>query len=202
MSANHKRLGKNISQRRQYMKHREQDLQKREQGLDRQAVPEGIARPLSSIALQHEAVRGTKDEPPIISSSTNLSEHLLSAAARSEEAADGRPFECCWCHHMIVANDNTEWKEHAFEDLLPYTCLKEVRSPESQAHSIIVSSDTELHRTALAPRLDSPGAKNGNIIWRHTTGIGYALLVAPLHSKPAGRLSNISTVATTWTSRC
>jgi hypothetical protein len=40
-----------------------------------------------------------------------------------KESADGAPFECPYCFHVVTIKHSRDWARHVFRDLMPYVCL-------------------------------------------------------------------------------
>ncbi|KAK4183203.1 hypothetical protein QBC35DRAFT_478389 [Podospora australis] len=65
-----------------------------------------------------------------------------------EEGYDGDQFSCQVCHHQIVGiTDRASWKKHVFNDLAPYTCIREGCHTSAQYESTAswIEHDTYQH---------------------------------------------------------
>jgi hypothetical protein len=135
------RLGKSISKRRQYLKYREEHHERLAAGLDsledfREDVtlanPNTVATslPLPEERLSSHQVDRSDSESILTDLSYTLTQFGdcdLKPPPRPSAAAHDEPFECKICFHIIIANDERQWRQHVYEDLLPYLCVYEVR---------------------------------------------------------------------------
>ncbi|KAI1317442.1 hypothetical protein F5Y16DRAFT_392754 [Xylariaceae sp. FL0255] len=146
------RLGKAISQRRQYFKYRETHRQKLGEGL----IPHIPKAPGSEAGVQSTIASSIplalKDEKSCNPSFSRLDEDEISNSGASqtsyatsgpasgrlkmpslpEEASQG-PFECPFCYMIISVTTTIQWKKHVNADLRPYICLEtECSTPEQQ----------------------------------------------------------------------
>ncbi|KAK3990925.1 hypothetical protein QBC44DRAFT_227189, partial [Cladorrhinum sp. PSN332] len=133
------RLGKAISRRRHYFRHREALHAKISPGLERINNPEpsdgqtgfpvarldtddqaGVPRP--------EIVLADRNSDASVSQTARASSMMDSDRLRipppPNEAQQG-PFQCPYCYMMIKAPSMAAWKRHVYLDLKPYTCLAE-----------------------------------------------------------------------------
>ncbi|KAI1270285.1 hypothetical protein F5Y18DRAFT_9217 [Xylariaceae sp. FL1019] len=144
------RLGKAISQRRQYFKYRESHRQKLSQGLDNQDFAKSEAGALSTVAssiplaLKDVNTRDLSfarlDEDVVSNSGASRTSYATSGPASGrlkmpqlpEQASQG-PFECPYCYMIISINTSIQWKKHVSADLRPYVCLEpDCPTPEQQ----------------------------------------------------------------------
>lgn len=130
------RLGKSISQHRQYFKYRREHNEKLAQGIDdlkpdddetRQST---VATALVKPGIQPGSFHEDSDNGSIGTATSyapsESSETLLRPPPRPEKATDGLPFECNICFHIVNAPNERLWRQHVYEDLPPYTCMHEV----------------------------------------------------------------------------
>ncbi|SMY24007.1 unnamed protein product [Zymoseptoria tritici ST99CH_1A5] len=129
------RLGKSISQHRQYFKYRREHNEKLAQGIDdlkpdddetRQST---VATALVKPGIQPGSFHEDSDNGSIGTATSyapsESSETLLRPPPRPEKATDGLPFECNICFHIVNAPNERLWRQHVYEDLPPYTCMHE-----------------------------------------------------------------------------
>ncbi|KAL3706646.1 hypothetical protein TMatcc_007659 [Talaromyces marneffei ATCC 18224] len=103
------RLGVAISRRRAGLKYRERHHMKLSKGINS--------------ALESQSETG----------STILSETVATEFEKimiefrflllQKESAEGKPFECPYCFHVITIRDRRSWIRHVFTDLMPYVCV-------------------------------------------------------------------------------
>jgi hypothetical protein len=133
-----RRLGKSISRRRQYLKYREEHHERLAAGLEDFRENVTLANP-STVATalplpeerqsSHQTDRSDSESilTDLSYTSTQSGAHDLKPPPRPSAAAHDEPFECSICFHIIIANDERQWRRHVYEDLLPYLCVCEVR---------------------------------------------------------------------------
>ncbi|KAI0968124.1 hypothetical protein F4678DRAFT_203264 [Xylaria arbuscula] len=134
-----RRLGKAISQRRQYFKYREAHHQKLNAGLDldptkseagaQSTIASSVPNALKNGDKSHPAF-GELEEEASNSGASQTSyatsgpeSGRLKMPSLPKEASDG-PFECPFCYMMISASTTIQWKKHVNADLRPYICLE------------------------------------------------------------------------------
>ncbi|KAI1171672.1 hypothetical protein F4777DRAFT_45119 [Nemania sp. FL0916] len=143
------RLGKGISQRRQYFKYREAHHQKLNSGLgldtDRSEA-EAQSTVASSIPTALKGGDGSRPvfgtvEEEAMSNSGNSQTSFASSGPESGQPKWPRlpkhigdnPFECPFCYMMISVSTTIQWKKHVNADLRPYICLEpDCLNPEQQ----------------------------------------------------------------------
>lgn len=122
------RLGKGISQNRQYFRYREEHHRKLQAGL---RDGPGLANEESTVAtsLPHETGgqqqyhSGAETNYTATSYTQSVDgQDLLRPPAWPQEGKEGVPFECPICFSIITADTERSWKQHVFEDLPPYIC--------------------------------------------------------------------------------
>lgn len=150
------RLGKALSQRRQYFKYRESHHGRLAHGLgqgddcdDDDAKAQTVFSTIASSLPSH--LRSPPDghpekEPTVLdedeTSETGVSQTSFATSNSTsdklripklpKEAADG-PFECQFCYMIISAPNSRAWKRHVHADLRPYICLwKDCSTPHQQ----------------------------------------------------------------------
>ncbi|KAI1120638.1 hypothetical protein F5Y10DRAFT_257954 [Nemania abortiva] len=143
-----RRLGKAISQRRQYFKYRESHHQKLNAGLDLESTGSeaGIQSTVaSSIPLEFKDSKGdwsgSSQQVEELSNSGGSQTSYASSDHDSgrlkipplpKQAGDG-PFECPFCYMIILISTTIQWKKHVNSDLRPYICLEpDCSTPEQQ----------------------------------------------------------------------
>ncbi|KAJ8129160.1 hypothetical protein O1611_g4472 [Lasiodiplodia mahajangana] len=133
------RLGKAITQRRQYFKYRERHHQNLSAGLDlgptgsEAGVQSTIA---SSIPTALKDIKGNMATSRVLEEElSNSGVSQTSYATSGPESgrlkmpplpkqADDGPFECPFCYMMVSVTNTIQWKKHINADLRPYICLE------------------------------------------------------------------------------
>ncbi|RKK46638.1 hypothetical protein BFJ66_g6838 [Fusarium oxysporum f. sp. cepae] len=130
------RLGKAISRRRQFFNYRLAHRTKLSQGLTHEggdaetiasSLPEylkDVARggqPLPINAIGDEGSDSGCSQTSYATSLADLDQCRIPPLPK--DSSEG-PFECPFCHTIIVANTRSSWKKHVYGDLRPYICLE------------------------------------------------------------------------------
>ncbi|KAI1309236.1 hypothetical protein F5Y03DRAFT_75775 [Xylaria venustula] len=135
-----RRLGKAISQRRQYFKYREAHHQKLNAGLDldptrseagaQSTIASSIPGALKNGDKSHPGFGELEEEEASNSGASQTSyatsgpeSGRLKIPSLPKSASDG-PFECPFCYMMISVSTTIQWKKHVNADLRPYICLE------------------------------------------------------------------------------
>ncbi|KJY02193.1 hypothetical protein TI39_contig81g00001, partial [Zymoseptoria brevis] len=129
------RLGKSVSQHRQYFTYRREHNEKPTHGIDdpgpdddetRQST---VATTLFKPGIQLGSLHEDSDDGSIGTATSyapsESSDALLRPPPRPAEAMDELPFECYICYHIVTAPNERLWRQHVYEDLPPYTCMHE-----------------------------------------------------------------------------
>ncbi|KAI0466997.1 hypothetical protein F4859DRAFT_283498 [Xylaria cf. heliscus] len=143
------RLGKAISQRRQYFKYRETHHQKLKAELDtylarleaevQSTVASSIPNELEDHGRGQPAFSGLEEEE-ISNSGGSQTPYAtfdpqsgrLTILPLPKQASDGS-FECPFCYTILSVNSMYQWKRHIYADLRPYICLElDCTTPEQQ----------------------------------------------------------------------
>ncbi|KAJ2989830.1 hypothetical protein NUW58_g3267 [Xylaria curta] len=131
------RLGKAISQRRQYFKYRETHHQKLMAGLDLDSrrseagVQSTVASSIPTALKDSESSSLRLEEEETSNSGASQTSYATSGPDSGrlkipplpKQASDG-PFECPYCYMMISVSTVIQWKRHVNADLRPYICLE------------------------------------------------------------------------------
>ncbi|KAI0438667.1 hypothetical protein F4803DRAFT_534152 [Xylaria telfairii] len=142
------RLGKAISQRRQYFRYREAHHQKLNAGLDvtskrsevgASTMASSIPNALKDSGSSHPEFSRLEEEDMSDSCGSHTSyatsspqSGRLKIPSLPEQARNG-PFECPFCYMMISVSTTIQWKKHVSADLRPYICLEpDCLTPEHQ----------------------------------------------------------------------
>ncbi|KAI1429727.1 hypothetical protein F5Y12DRAFT_333535 [Xylaria sp. FL1777] len=135
-----RRLGKAISQRRQYFKYREAHHHKLNAGLDldskrsvagaQSTIASSIPTALKDGEKSHPAFGQLNEEERSNSGASQTSyassgpeSGRLKIPPLPKQAGDG-PFECLFCYMMISVSTTIQWRKHVNADLRPYICLE------------------------------------------------------------------------------
>ena len=125
------RLGVALTRRRKYLKYQERHHAKLSKGLVNLEGAESLepdhVSELSETVATTFRIEGssTRDPRPVSETSfasTFLQEGNLSIPSAPRKAIKGPPFECPYCHYIIVIADQRAWVKHVFFDLKPYSC--------------------------------------------------------------------------------
>ncbi|KAI1292754.1 hypothetical protein F5Y03DRAFT_375300 [Xylaria venustula] len=134
------RLGKALSQRRQYFRYRESHHEKLARGLFDSGRSDGGAE--STVASSIPLAMRDPDASPLLQgelddddrSDTAFSQTSFATTAPDSgrlripplpsRSYDG-PFECPFCFILISLSNTYQWKKHVLRDLRPYICLVE-----------------------------------------------------------------------------
>ncbi|KAI0505729.1 hypothetical protein F5B22DRAFT_494797 [Xylaria bambusicola] len=143
------RLGKAISQRRQYFKYRKAHHEKLNAGLDldlgrseagaQSTIASSIPTALKDNENSHPAFSRLDEEEESNSGASQTSyatsgpeSGRLKIPSLPKQASDG-PFECPFCYMIISVSTTIQWKNHVIADLRPYTCVElDCLTPEQQ----------------------------------------------------------------------
>ncbi|KAI1369758.1 hypothetical protein F5Y08DRAFT_291266 [Xylaria arbuscula] len=144
------RIGKAISQRRQYFKYREAhhhklnsglalDSRRSEGGGAQSTIASSIPAALKDDGKSHPAFSRLDEEETSNSGASQTSYAIsgppsgrLRMPSLPERASDG-PFECPFCYMMLSVTTEIQWRNHVSSDLRPYICLEiDCLTPEHQ----------------------------------------------------------------------
>ncbi|KAF2164405.1 hypothetical protein M409DRAFT_56674 [Zasmidium cellare ATCC 36951] len=121
-----------LARHRRYFKYREDHHEKLNEGIDERQT-NGEERPstvATSLVLKEKVVSGlnTFNDTGSICTATSYATTRAGASHLSvpplpDAGAEGEPFECPICFHVIEAPDERSWRRHVYEDLPPYVCI-------------------------------------------------------------------------------